>query len=304
MPLNRTPPASSVSSPIQHCTSEPSLTREGNSEYAAATPNATFVNKRRRGSSSDEGGERLGSFMIEIKELFEEFKREQNQKFEKLTAAVDEIKMQNSEIQTSVQFLSQKYDSIINQIEKLESEKQQHLHQLQLLENRMENYERLSRSTCIEIKNIPVIPSETKDKLLNTVISMGNSLNVPITSHEVKDVFRINSRDPNTRTVLVDFTGVMLKEKIIQMYRRRNKENSRLTTDNLKLPGPSKPVFISESLTPKMKRLFFLARDFAKLNQYSHCWISNGKILLRRKEGEKYVIVRNEDDLSELKPKQ
>lgn len=299
MPLKRTPPKSSLPSPHQTSISELSLVKEKSIDSGAATPNVTLRQKRRR-SPSDDVSEKLAAFMAEFKDLLDALKKEQNFKFEKLSAAVEEIKRQNVEIRTSVEFLSQKYDSIINQIDKLEKDRQQNLLQIQSLEIRMENYERLSRSTCIEIKNVPTVPSETKDKLLNTVISIGNSLNVPIKSHEVKDVFRINSRDPSNRTVLVDFTGVMMKEKIIQMYRKGNRENIRLTTDKLKLPGPPKPLFISESLTPKMKRLFFLARDFAKLNEYSHCWISNGKVLLRKKEGDKFIIVRSESDLSDI----
>ena len=301
MPLKRTPPTSSLTSPLHHV-SEPGLSKDIYVESEVATPKITVRQKRRR-SPSDEISEKLSSFMSEFKELLEVLKREQNHKFETLSAAIDDIKKQNCEIQSSVEFLSQSYDSIIKQIDKLEKEKQQNLLQIKLLETRMENYERLSRSTCIEIKNIPTIPSETKDKLLNMVISVGSSLNVPINSHEIKDVFRVNSRDATNRPVLVDFTGVMLKERVIKMYRKSNRENNRLTTDRLKLPGLSKPVFISESLTPKMKRLFFLARDFAKLNNYSHCWVSNGKILLRKKEGERSIIVRNETDLSDIETK-
>lgn len=128
---------------------------------------------------------------------------------------------------------------------------------IQLLQNNIENYERLSRSTSIEI-----LP------------------------HEIKDVFRIKSRDPAARTVVVDFTGILTKEKIIRTYRTANKDGNRLTTDKLKLSGPSKPIFIYENLSAKMKRLLYLSQDFAKSNDYSHCWISNSKILLRRKEGE------------------
>lgn len=300
MPLKRTPPKSS---PLQQCISESSLSKGKNCESETASPNVTVRQKRRR-SPSDDVGEKLSSFMTEFRDLLEALKKEQNLKLERLSAAVEDIKKQNYEIQASVEFLSQKYDSIINQIDKLEKDRQQNLLQIELLEGRMENYERLSRSSCIEIKNIPKLPSETKDKLLSTIVSVGNSLNIPIKSNEVKDVFRLSSRDPTNRTVLVDFTSIIMKEKVIQMYRKSNRENNRLTTEKLKLPGPSKPLFISESLTPKMKRLFFLARDFAKLNEFSHCWISNGKVLLRKKEGEKFVIVRSEADLSDLKPKQ
>lgn len=301
MPLKRTPPSTSSSSPLQHCLSEPSLNKDSKCVVAeVGTLNVTCRPKRRR-SPSEDIGERLASFMTEIKDILDIFKLEQNLKLEELSVAVSEIKRQNNEIQSSVEFLSQKYDSIVCQIEKLELERQKDQQQIQLLQSKIENYERLSRATCVEIKNIPPSHAETKDNLLSTVTSIGKHLNVPIQPHEIKDVFRINTRDSAARTVVVDFTGVMMKERIIRMYRRKNRENNRLTTEKLGFNGPSKPIYISESLSPKMKRLFYLSRDFAKSNEYSHCWISNGKILLRKKEGESFKIIKDEDDLSVLR---
>lgn len=47
-----------------------------------------------------------------------------------------------------------------------------------------------------------------------------------------------------------------MKEKVIQIYRKSSKENTRLKTEKLNLSGPSKPLFISESLTLKKNKTF------------------------------------------------
>ena len=79
------------------------------------------------------------------------------------------------------------------------------------------------------------------------------------------------------------------------MYGKSNQENNRLATDKLKLPVPLILVFISESLTPKMKKLFFFERDFAKLNfDYSRCWIAY------RKNKERSIIAKNESNLPDI----
>lgn len=302
MPLNRTPP-SNVDTALSSDTSAPfSFAKHGECSLSE-TPKLkqSFRNKRRR---SDEIGDRLASFMDEIKDILDDFKREQNSKFEKLEKiflVVDEIRKQNSDIQSSVDFLSQKYDSVVIQIGKLETEKQANLHSLQLLEDRLENYERLSRSTCIEIRNIPTVKSETKDSLLNVIIAAGKLLNTSIQPSEVNDVFRLNSKDPANRTVFVDFNSVLTKERVIRNYRKANKEKNHLTTEKLRLSGPPKPVFISESLSTKTKRLFFLAKDYAKTHQYTYCWTSSGKVYLRKKEGTPAILVKSEVDLENLK---
>ncbi|XP_039757901.1 uncharacterized protein LOC120632161 [Pararge aegeria] len=303
MPLNRTPPSTSGLSPSKHNSTLRDLIEDDKEYPVTETPKVRqgFRNKRRR---SDEVGDRLASFMVEIKDILESFKNEQKTKFDKLEKiflAVDDIKKQNGEIQNSVDFLSQKYDCIVTQIGKLESEKQSNLQYLQLLEDRLDNYERLSRATCIEIRNIPTVKSETKDSLLNTIIATGKILNMSIQPNEIKDVFRFNSRDPAYKTVLVDFNSVLTKERVIRMYRKTSKENNRPTTEKLRLTGPPKPIFISESLSSKAKRLFFLTKDFANSNQYTYCWTSSGKIYLRRKEGAPVILIRNESDLENLK---
>lgn len=85
------------------------------------------------------------------------------------------------------------------------------------------------------------------------------------------------------------------------MYKKFNKEGSRLSTEHLSISGPAKPVFVSENLSPKLKRLFYLARDFASSNEYRYCWVKNGKIFLREKDGAQHLMIKNESDLP--KPK-
>lgn len=84
-----------------------------------------------------------------------------------------------------------------------------------------------------------------------------------------------------------------MKELIIRTYKIYNKGLSKLSTENVKLSGPRKPIFISEILMGKIKRLFYLASEFAKVNGYSLCWSSNGKIFIVEKEGAPLPLIRN-----------
>ncbi|KAL4708006.1 hypothetical protein ACJJTC_010622 [Scirpophaga incertulas] len=64
------------------------------------------------------------------------------------------------------------------------------------------------------------------------------------------------------------------------------------------LIGPSKPIFISENLTAKVKKLFYLSREFAKTHAYKFCWVTNGKIFLRKKENGTLSRIERESDLA------
>lgn len=297
MSVQRTPPSGpKSSSPLQPCISEPNLSKKQDYDSSSISTHDNITSRYKRSHSDMQ----LLTFMDELRDMFSTFKEEQNKKIEKIYETVYEIKNQNNEIRASVDFLSEKYDTINNLINKLESDHSSNLKYIHTLEERLDNLERLSRSTCLEIKNIPTVRSETKESLLNTVISTGKNLKVSIAPNDVKDVFRIGARDSANKTVIVELNSVLMKEKIIKMYRRSNKENNRLTTDKLKLDGPSKPIYITENLSNKMKKIYFLARDFAKSNEYKFCWISNGKIFLRKKENDRLVHIKSETDLSKL----
>ncbi|KAJ8735039.1 hypothetical protein PYW08_014289 [Mythimna loreyi] len=311
MPINRSPPATTASSSldvpllmhtIHHTSSEPNITTI---DSASCTDgeflNITHRNKRKCSDSRTIQDNQLSVLMAEMKNMFTEFKVEQGKHIEKLCQSIQEIKSQNNTIQDSVSFLSKDNEELKGKIGKLEeqliSERKSTAMYIQNLEAKIETLERGARSSCIEIKNIPVNKSETKESLLKTVINIGSTLQVPIQPFEVKDTFRFSSKDPEIKTIIVDFTSNILKEKFIEMSKKFHRGHNKLTTETLGFNGTSKPVFISENLTQKMKRVFFLARDFANTHQYKYCWIRNGKVFLRQKDGDRYYIIKDDSDL-------
>lgn len=272
-------------------------------ELTTDVGNVTHRYKRKRPEYCNE---ELLEFMTEMKAMFKELKdhqASQDAKIDKISVAIQDIKIQSTALQTSADFLSNKFDTIESQLHKLETERHSNLEYMHSLENKLEYLERHKRATCVEIKNIPHTTGETKQGLLNQVISIANVLNTSIDPHYVRDVFRINTKDPNTKTIIVDFTSVLPKEQLIRKYKDYNKSNksSKFNTETLHLKGPRKPVYISENLTPKMKRLFYVSKEYARTNSIEHCWLSNGKIFLRKKEGQAAVLIKGEDDLKILK---
>ncbi|KAJ8721095.1 hypothetical protein PYW08_006560 [Mythimna loreyi] len=314
MPINRSPPPTTASSSldvpllmhtIHHTSSEPNITTI---DSASCTDgeflNITHRNKRKCSDSRTIQDNQLSVLMAEMKNMFTEFKVEQGKHIEKLCQSIQEIKSQNNTIQDSVSFLSKDNEELKGKIGKLEeqliSERKSTAMYIQNLEAKIETLERGARSSCIEIKNIPVNKSETKESLLKTVINIGSILQVPIQPFEVKDTFRVSSKDPEIKTIIVDFTSNILKEKFIEMSKKFHRGHNKLTTETLGFNGTSKPVFISENLTQKMKRVFFLARDFANTHQYKYCWIRNGKVFLRQKDGDRYYIIKDDSDLKNI----
>ncbi|KOB73051.1 Uncharacterized protein OBRU01_10652, partial [Operophtera brumata] len=73
-----------------------------------------------------------------------------------------------------------------------------------LLEERLEELQRGSRKTNIEIKNVPKINSEDKEHLINMVLCLGKSVDCNINKFDVRDIYRVReNKDGQKNTPIV-----------------------------------------------------------------------------------------------------
>ncbi|KAJ0181480.1 hypothetical protein K1T71_003565 [Dendrolimus kikuchii] len=233
-------------------------------------------------------------------EDLETFKGDIFSMFKELKSSIDEIKEQNFKLQESVDFTSKSYDEIMLKLKQMEKEKIDDNKYIRQLEEKIEQLEKKDRSTGIEIRNIPKKNYENKQDLVNIIINIGKTINIPIQRSEIKDVFRTKTK-ATIAPIVAEFTTVILKENMLMSVKKFNKENknNKLNTGQINLQGIS-PIFISENLTSKTKRLFFLARGVASQLEFKYCWTSYGKVLLRKDDGSPLLRIETEQELQAL----
>lgn len=244
----------------------------------------------------------LKDFMSDMKNKFEEFEHRQDQRMMSLENIVKDLAVQITGLRSTVDFISKQYDGLKIKVETLETERKNNLANIQSLEEKVENMERTQRLTSIEIRNIPVQKNETKTELLMIVANICKVANAPIQNSDVRDIFR-TSANPTNKPIIVDFCRVVVKEKFlgcIKTYNKMHSEN-KLNTKSLRIDGPLKPVFVSENLTQKIKRLFYLSRDFSKSNNFRYCWTAHGKVYIRKTDGAPLLRINSEADLNKLR---
>lgn len=227
----------------------------------------------------------------------------QNTQYMELLRSMNELKQQNTELQQSVSFAAEGYEDLKNQLRLMVEERKEHLKYINTLEHRVETLERHSRSSSIEITNIPKnTDKETKDDLTKIVMELGSVIETPINTSDIRDIYRINTKSDKSKPLIVEFNSVMMKDSIITGTKKYNKQqgDNKLNTQTLKLGGPRNPVFVAESLTFEAKRLFYLARDFSKTNNYTFCWSSHGNIYMRKSQGTKLIRIDSEEDIKAL----
>lgn len=319
MSLHRTPRPSQIAS-IAQAQSDPKV------NHPALSTDLENINTRRGANRSHydkSTGEELRELKDDIKEMLNTWKvdqeaylnrvlSEQNVHMAKLTSDIAELKTQNItiqksniEIEKSMAYMNQRYEDMKLQIDLLQKEKKEYLFTITELEKKVTDIQQCSRGSAIEIRNVPFIERESVTDLVRMVESLGNVLSTPI--KDIRDVYRIPGKPGTTKPVVVEFTSVQEKDKVLLASKTFNKIRSmqdRLNTTHIGYQDKPQPIYVAEYLPSSIKKLFYHAREFAKRNNFEFCWSVNGKIFLRKEHGSKHILVSSEQHLLELQKQQ
>ena len=278
---------------LEHSESEPALDKLTKSN----------ISLRKRKNDGDDNSQSR-NILAELRIMFTAFSKEQDEKLSTLHETVTNIQEQNKQIIQSIEFVSKKYDDLNDKLNHLEEDRKANSAYLKALEDRIDILERNQRLTCIEIRNIPKATRfESKEELSNMLLTAGKVLNVSISPSDIVDIYRVGTKSEDNKPIIVKLHSTIVKNNIISSLKRYNRSHDRnkLNTKHLNLDGDCKPIYISDYLTHKARSLFYRAREFAKLNGYLYCWITNNNIYLRKKEGMPQISIKNDESLIKLK---
>lgn len=299
--VQRSPPSRSD---LTHSVSESDV------PYLLEQDTIPFVTQRAKRPRETCCEDSLLKFKEEVKSMIQDMNNNQNLILNKLIGDIAEIKTQNSTIQKSnhdieksLQFLSDQFDNMSTRVGALEKERKEHLLHISTLEAKVEEMQRSLKSTTVEIRNVPSQPKlESVTDLTNIVLNTCKVLDVNAQISDIKDVFRVKGKAGST-TIVTDFTRVTKQQEVVKSAKTYNKAHptDRLNSNHIGIPGLSTPIYISEGLTAKGRRLLYLARDFASSTGYKYCWTSNGKVYVRKADSSPHTEIKNEADLVNLK---
>ncbi|CAG9784968.1 unnamed protein product [Diatraea saccharalis] len=264
-----------------------------------------FLYQRNKRPREHDCESELKEFKEEMKAMISSLMATQRDDIKKIYPTLLEIKNTNDEIKSSVTYLTAQNKELEKEIEQLEIQNRKDKSYICLLENRVENLQRESLRSHIEIKNVPKITRESREDLLNMITKLSNTIKYDIKEKDIKDIYRVRDQKDNTRTVstlVVELASTMQKTdllKLIKTYNIKNKE--KLCGKHLELIQYEKtPIYVSEKLTALGARLYFLARDLTKSKAYKFCWTSFGKVYVRKDEASPIILIKNESQVNSL----
>ncbi|KAL4719942.1 hypothetical protein ACJJTC_014351 [Scirpophaga incertulas] len=151
----------------------------------------------------------------------------------------------------------------------LERERTQLNQYVTILENKIKDLQLCSRSTTIEIRNVPAENKESHDDLVSIVSKIASAIGTKIGSNDIRDVYRLPAKTGRTEPLSWNLHAMKQNIQVLPLH---------------------------------VKILYYKTREFAKTNNYNFCWTSNGRIYLRKQPGDKAILVKSEKELSELMP--
>lgn len=296
--------------------SESDLHKMPSEEPTLSVTNVTQRAKRR--CPSNEGASELSAALAsmkteiinDIKAFINELVSAQNSRLDKLENHFKEIKGQyikiedtSLEIEKSMTYMSDQLTALESKILNLEKERASTTTKLSMLDEKLESLERSYVKTCVEIRNVPKRPQETKKDLYCFIKQLSQILQLELQERDIRDVARQPSkRDSRVSNITIEFSNTLTKYDLLASAKNFNKRNPdhKLNSSHLGFEGAVSPVYIAEQLTSQAKKLFYVTRNFAKANQYTHCWTSNGRVLLRKGKDTPHILVKNDQQLHQL----
>lgn len=307
----RSPPSTAPSSPIRD-------TEQPKSSKGVLTRR----DKRRRLSIGDDvdaqtAGDEVDPITAlgnEMRTLFESLKSDQKSRLDALEKRISNfekrfdqkisvVQESNKNVEKAVEIFSEQITAIQNRIISLETDRKELSSYINTLDDKCDILEHSLRKSCIEIRNVPKRTRENKEDLYSSIFGLVKSLNMSIELPEIRDIYRIPVRtSKDCSTIIVELCNTLAKGKILNAAKRHNAANRdhQLNSSHLGIEGSRTTIYLSEYLSYKNKKLHYLAREFAKSQRYAYCWTSSGRVYLRKKDGDSYILVRSEEQLVEL----
>lgn len=309
--MKRTPPQSpAVDPPIPSLISGSGPNPSTSKQLITGDTQQNVVHRQKRPRPLSTDGDNLCSIKDEILTSIKDLLAAQTIRLDQMENRMETIFNQttciqssNKDIEKAMSSLSEDIRTIESRLENLCTERNKLDQQITHIVNRIDNIEINDLKTCIELRNVPKVPKEKKNDLYSYVFKLCERLKLEIALPDIRDVYRMPSKKENTSSsVSIELTNTLKKAQFNDAVKAYNKSHTsdHLNSTHLGLTSSKQPIYISDLLTPKMKRLLFLTRDFAKTNNYAYAWTSNGRIYLRKAEGHLHVMVKSEAHLREI----
>lgn len=227
---------------------------------------------------------------------------------QKNVRAIPGLKKQLDSIKHSMSLLSDKYDSLLEEhekskvkISKLEktveaiNNKCTHMEKCNsALEQRLHEYEQSTRKHNVEIVGVEQMPNEDVKLIIENIAK-----EIDVSTKDVEWVRRSQPRKQQSKSpsIIVGFKTSGTETRDMWLSNRRKLAD--ITSDKITDGTSKNKLFINEDLTKTTKELLWNTKKQLK-SIYKYIWVINGKILVKKNDGDKSIWIRSDSDINGL----
>lgn len=278
--------------------SDTTIDKQDETSILQTPPN--YVSQRNKPEKGWDWTTDFSAFKEEMRNLL----TSQKDDISKIFSTLIEIKTTNSDIDISLIALTAQNEELRCKVDQLEVQAKKDRDCITALEERLEDLQRGSRKANLEIKNVPKQHQETKEDLIKMTLSLSKSIDCKIEKTEIKDIYRVQNKRSSTNNspIVVELSSTIVKSEFLKMTKSFNiRHKEKLCAKHLGLKKDEyAPIYVSEQLTAKAARLFYLARDLAKSKEYKFCWTAYGRVYIRNDENSPIIPIRSEAQVQSL----
>ena len=192
--------------------------------------------------------------------------------------------------------VSRATEAALARIAALEDELADAKAKLATAERRIEDLDNYNRKNALVISGVPETPDEAVDSL---VVDVGRAAGVEIPADSIDDAYRLGRQQQGkTRPIMARFINSGPRHKLLEKRKELSAGNVR---DHATLTRSAiGKIFIAESLTPKSQHLLFVARQLKKQKMLWAAYSTNGRINIKKREGDAAAVVSDLADVEEI----
>lgn len=225
----------------------------------------------------------------------------------KIESFLKEIKEEIIDCKRSMDFISNNFETFKEEIvkmnenqnllnkenERLNNDIKNIKRQMERFEEVIEDFEYDKIKDTIELSMVQGEENENLDELMLKIFTVSE---VQLGKANIKKVYRKKSKRNGVQgDVVLKPDSSVNKVKLLKAIK-----NKRLTNKQIGFVKNPNSIFAKEMLTRLGKDLYYKSLSFKKANNWKFIWTNEGRIFLRKAEGEKYFKINSEQDLLKM----
>lgn len=215
-----------------------------------------------------------------------------------LKSLIRELQSEVKEMRKSMDFLNEKYEEelkrskvlseMVSEVSKDNQELKREVQKLKAVLNVNESA-KIRNNICVT-GLLSSLRTENKEASL---MKLFQSLCPEVKESDVDNIHHISVK--NGVKSIITMKSVDLKQRLL----RSRVSKGKITARDSGIGDSAAPIYIEEELTKESYLLFKKAKQQLKDN-YKYIWHRNGNILVRKADGERYIVIRSVIDLDEI----